>query len=97
MNLFFNKRILNNNLIKKFIDIQKNINGINYNLIGIINIPTFDHFTVIKFTIWFWRIIKLSNYYYDDLRGNDNIKKVSDLNEYIKINYPLCLLYLRNN
>ena len=51
MNLFFNKRILNNNLIKKFIDIQKNINGINYNLIGIINTPTFDHFTAIKFTI----------------------------------------------
>ena len=47
----FYKRILNNNLIKKFIDIQKNINGINYNLIGIINTPTFDHFTAIKFTI----------------------------------------------
>ena len=40
---------------------------------------------------------KLSNYYYDDLGGYDNIKKVSDLNEYIKINYLLCLLYKRDN
>ena len=66
---------------------------------GFINTPTFDHFTVmmiLNLSFDFEQLKKLSNYYYNDLGGYDNIKKVSDLNEYIKINYLLCLLYKRD-
>lgn len=83
MEFIFNKRVLNNNLIKNFIDIQKNINGINYILVDIINTATFDHFTamILNFPFDFEGLKKLFNHYYDDLGGNDYIKKVSDLNE----------------
>ena len=58
----------------------------------------FDHFTamILNLPFDFEGLKKLSSYYYDDLGGNDNIKKVFYLNECIKINYPLCLLYMRD-